>query len=63
MSFVFAVLLLFLHVFMMLGTLMQHTAGNVRQRLGVYFYVKDAAQMNRELGKNDVVASEKQETI
>ena len=48
---------------MMLGTLMQHTAGNVRQRLGVYFYVKDAAQMNRELGKNDVVASEKQETI
>lgn len=46
MSFVFAILLLFLHVFVMLASLTRHTADGVKQKLGVYFYIKDVAQSN-----------------
>lgn len=46
MSFVFAILLLFLHVFVMLASLTRHTTQGVKQKLGVYFYIKDVSPAN-----------------
>lgn len=45
MSFVFALLLLFLHIFVLASKLTTNAADGVREKLGVYFYVKDAAQV------------------
>ena len=45
MSFVFALLLMFLHVFVLAATLTGHATDSVKEKLGVYFYVKDATQM------------------
>jgi hypothetical protein len=45
MSFVFALLLLFLHVFVLASSLTAHAAQSVQEKLGVYFYVKDVSQL------------------
>ncbi len=45
MSFVFALLLMFLHGFILAATLTWHAAQGVKEKLWVYFYMKDATQM------------------
>lgn len=45
MSLVFALLLLFLHVFVLASRITGHAAEGVKQKLGIYFYVKDISQM------------------
>lgn len=45
MSFVFAILLLFLHIFVVAAKLTDNAANWVKEKLGVYLYIKDATQI------------------
>lgn len=45
MSWVFALLLMFLHIFVLAATITGHATTSVKERLGVYFYIKDDAQV------------------
>lgn len=46
MSFVFALLLLFLHIFVLASKLTDNAATGIKEKLWVYFYVKDANQVS-----------------
>ncbi len=45
MSWVFALLLMFLHIFVLASKMTSHASEWIRERLGVYFYIKDGAQV------------------
>jgi cell division protein FtsX len=45
MSGVFALLLMFLHIFVLAAKMTGHATTSVKERLGIYFYIKDETQV------------------
>lgn len=56
MSFVFALLLLFLHVFVLASSLTAHASQTVKDKLGVYFYVKEASALGSGITQEQIAS-------
>lgn len=56
MSFVFALLLMFLHVFLLASQLTNNAATGVKEKLWVYFYIKDANQVSSGVTEQQLAA-------
>ena len=56
MSFVFALLLMFLHIFVLASKLTDNAATGIKEKLWVYFYVKDANQISSGVSEQQLAA-------
>lgn len=56
MSGVFALLLMFLHIFVLAAKMTWHATESVRERLWVYFYIKDASQVASWTTQDDIAS-------
>ncbi len=54
MSWVFALLLMFLHIFVLAAKMTSHAAEGIRERLWVYFYIKDAVQAGTWVSQEEI---------